>query len=71
MAAVILHYLAKHELAADTAVGIAHWWMERDERAVSIEVVEQALTDLVRAGILEQRQLLDGTTIYRRAVRET
>jgi hypothetical protein len=71
VAAAILQYLAEHEQAADTAAGIARWWMGRDNGALSIDVVELALTDLVRAGLLEQRQLPDGTTIYRRAGRET
>ena len=68
---IILQYLTDHEQAADTAAGIAGWWVGRGEPRVSAEAVEQALTDLVRSGILEQQQLPDGTTIYRRAGRKT
>ena len=71
VAAVILQYLAEHEQAADTAAGIARWWMALDDDGVSIEVVEMALADLIRAGVLEQRQRPDGTRIYRRAGRAT
>ena len=67
----ILQYLAEHEQAADTAFGIARCWIGQDDAPPSAEVVEVVLADLVRAGVLEQRQLPDGTTIYRRAGRET
>ena len=71
MAAAILQYLAEHDQAADTAKGIARWWMGREQSAVSVDVVELALTDLVEAGVLETRLLPDNTTIYRRRGRET
>jgi hypothetical protein len=66
----ILQYLARHGQAADTAFGIARCWIGQDDVAPSPEDVEAVLADLVRAGVLEQRQLPDGTTIYRRAGRE-
>ena len=67
----ILRYVADHEQAADTAFGIARCWIGREDVAPSAEVVEAVLAGLIRAGVLEQRQLPDGTTIYRRAGRET
>jgi hypothetical protein len=62
----ILHYLTTHEHAADTAAGVARWWLGRSDRPTSIGAVEEVLSDLARRGLLEQQRLPDGTLIYRR-----
>jgi hypothetical protein len=58
-------YLQVHTDAADTAAGIARWWI--GGRRVSIETIEAAMRLLIDRGIAEQQALPDGTVIYRAA----
>ena len=62
----ILSYLARHREAADTAQGIAAWWLS-DAPPVTVAVAESALTQLVEQGLVERQALPDGTVIYRGA----
>lgn len=58
----IRRYVREHPGAADSAAGIAAWWL-REPTGVS-EAVEEALAQLVREGVLQREQLADGTVVY-------
>ncbi|HQY07119.1 MAG: hypothetical protein IPG57_10185 [Burkholderiales bacterium] len=60
----VLSYLAAHPEAGDSAVGIAQWWLPMMQMDFSLEVVQQALDQLVERGMLQRRQLADGGYIY-------
>jgi hypothetical protein len=62
IAACVRRYVALHPGAADSAVGIAAWWL-CEPRKVS-PAVEEALTELVRIRVLQREQLADGTVMY-------
>lgn len=62
----ILHYLQTHPNAADTAEGIAMWWLGKNECDMEIKTVEDALNKLVRKGLLRRRQFQDGHVLYSR-----
>lgn len=53
----IVTYLAAHPQALDTLDGIARWWIETDRK-----VVEPALAELERRGIVRRREL--GAAVY-------
>lgn len=65
MAREIGGYLRAHVDAADTAAGIARWWIRA--RKSSIETIEAAMQLLIEQGIAEQQALPDGSVIYRAA----
>ncbi len=56
-------YLARHPLAADSAEGIASWWLGGGLE-VSVEEVCAALARLIDQGLVAWRQLPDGRHIY-------
>ena len=58
-------YLARHPAAADTAQGIAQWWLP-PQMQHGLSTVEEALALLVAAGIVERRVLPDGREVYGR-----
>ena len=60
----ILKYLAAHPRAADTAAGIANWWLPRQRYEEEIQKVQQALDDLVERGLVAKTTLADGTILY-------
>jgi hypothetical protein len=60
----ILYYLASHPHAADSAEGVAHWWLGPYAAAVALPDVELALRQLVERKELRQESLADGTTLY-------
>ena len=60
----IMDYLAKHPFAADTAEGIALWWMKRQRYEASIKLVGLALEELTSRGLLEKTLLSDGAFLY-------
>lgn len=57
----IVAYLAARPHAADSATGVARWWLGLDPSAATVAEVEAALQVLVRRGRL-RRVVLDGTT---------
>jgi hypothetical protein len=61
----ILGYLHAHPQAADSADGVARWWVDASLGA-TLPVVQAALADLVRRGLLRQVRLPDGSTLYAR-----
>ena len=56
----ILTYLRAHPGAADTADGIAEWWLG----GAPLADVQAALDELVTAGEVRCIGLVDGTTLY-------
>jgi Fe2+ or Zn2+ uptake regulation protein len=66
IARLIEQYLAAHVGAADSLKGICIWWLPGEEHGADPETVKRALDGLVNGGLVEEVQLVDGTTIYRR-----
>jgi hypothetical protein len=58
----IERYVGSHPEAADSAAGIAAWWLRESE--CSLSVVEAALDKLVREAVLQVTRLPDGTLVY-------
>lgn len=59
-------YVSCHPAAADTLEGIARWWLVRSVPP-ELDLVEAALEQLVRRGVLTRRMLPDGNCVYARA----
>jgi hypothetical protein len=57
-------YLASHRNAADTALGIARWWLARPDADPVLSRVEAALERLVRRGVAISSLLPDGNRVY-------
>jgi hypothetical protein len=57
-------YLATHPLAADSAEGVARWWLRASGAQASPADVERALAALVRRGRLRCVTLADGNRLY-------
>ena len=51
-----------HPDAADTAAGIASWWLEDED--VAVELVERVVQGLVEGRVMERRLTPDGAAIY-------
>jgi Fe2+ or Zn2+ uptake regulation protein len=62
----ILDYLSLHPKAADTAEGVARWWLRRQRFEVRLEVVARALERLFREGVVSRTLIRNGNSIYRR-----
>lgn len=62
----IRRYLAANPDAADTAEGIAVWWMPPSVPHAAPEHVQRVLDRLVAAGELARVGLAGGTVLYRR-----
>jgi hypothetical protein len=56
----ILAYLQVHPQARDTREGILRWWILEQRIREETRKVEQALTELVRDGLLCRIQACDG-----------
>ena len=61
----ISDYLATRPNAADTAEGILHWWLKRQQFETSLTVVHQAIDILIAQGVLFEASTPGGETIYR------
>ena len=57
-------YLAHHPLAADSADGVARWWLQSSSVQAAPAEVEAALAGLVRRGRLRCVILADGNRLY-------
>jgi hypothetical protein len=64
LAVEILDYLASHPLAADSAEGVARWWLGPARASVTQEQVDRALELLVLRGRMRHLTLTDGTVLY-------
>ena len=60
----ILAYLASHPHAADSALGVARWWLGPHASVLPVSDVESALRQLVARRQLREEALSDGTTLY-------
>ena len=67
----IERYVAQHPAAADSAEGIAQWWLPAMGVDASMNEVTQALEALVDLGVLERSPLPGGQAIYRAASQPT
>lgn len=67
----IMAYLHEHADAADTAEGIAEWWLTEAPRPTT-RMISRAMEWLLSQGRIERKHLPDGTVVYRnvRATRE-
>lgn len=54
-----MRYLDLHSDAADTARGIAEWWIRRDVVATA-----QALARLLEFGVVDSYHVQDATSVY-------
>ena len=64
VAVAVLHHLQAHPLAADSANGVARWWLGPAHTNVTLEQVERALKLLVSRRSLRCLKLKDGTVLY-------
>lgn len=64
IAAAILAHLESNPLAADSADGVARWWLGTAHPDVTVEQAECALDWLVSLGALRCLTLTDGTALY-------
>ena len=66
----IVHYLVRHNEAADTTSGIAEWWIKRD-----VPRTANALTKLRDHGVVRSHVVQDTNSVYTltksRFIRET
>ena len=64
LANAILGHLHAHPLAADSAAGVAQWWLEPPHDSAALAHVEQALEMLVAREVLPRLRLSDGGVLY-------
>lgn len=58
----ILHYMELHPHAADTAEGIATWWLKHNR--VKLSQVQAAVENLVKRNMAIRRKSPDGHILY-------
>lgn len=54
-----MHYLIRNSEAADTARGIAEWWINRD-----LPSTQEALVKLLECGVIRSHPVQDSTFVY-------
>ena len=64
VAETILARMGSHPLAADTAAGVARWWLGPTHAGVTTSQVTQALDLLVACRAMRRLKLMDGTLLY-------
>ena len=67
IASAILAHLHTHPLAADSASGVARWWLGPAHASVTPDEVEGALKGLVARHVMRCLPLMDGTLLYSQA----
>ena len=60
----IVDHLRRHPRAADSAAGVAGWWLAPERAGAALEQVESALDLLVSRGVLQRLPLTDGGVLY-------
>ena len=65
LAAAIEAYLTVHPAAADSAQGVADWWIGEMGVRASVPDVRAALEVLVKRGVVEAQVMVDGRKVYR------
>jgi hypothetical protein len=71
IATAIKDYLIEHPAAADSARGIADWWLPGMGIEASLDEVRAALDLLTKDGTVEVQVIIDGRNIYRTAAPAT
>jgi len=61
----LLAYWTEHPGAQGTVEEIVSWWVLEQRLRETIQDVQRALDDLVKAGVIDQGQHLDGRACYR------
>jgi hypothetical protein len=61
----ILAYLLDHPDAQDTLEGVAEWWLLERKIRDHVEIVKEALDELVREGWVIQLESVDSRIHYR------
>jgi hypothetical protein len=64
LTAAIEAHLVAHPAAADTAEGVARWWLGSQGLAASKQDVEAALDELARVRRVRRVELADGNWLY-------
>ncbi len=70
IAQTIERYLSAHPNAVDTVDGITNDWLKTERVMAAPRQIQQAVSLLVDRGLLYQRYLPDGTTLYQARSRE-
>ena len=65
LAEAIRDYLARHPDAADSAEGVAKWWLGPLGTEATTADTEQALLYLYGLGLIDRQTLPDGRALYR------
>ncbi|MGA7981304.1 MAG: hypothetical protein WCA32_13920 [Chromatiaceae bacterium] len=65
LATAIEAYLSAHPAAADSAQGIADWWVLETGLNASVSDVRKALELLMQEGVVEVQVMVDGRKVYR------
>lgn len=67
IAEAIRRYLQERPNAAETAEGVARWWLARQRRDDTVSLAQQALNYLEQRGHVVKFYLAGGKVMYRRA----
>ena len=68
ISAAILAYLQAHPGAADTAQGIACWWLPAELRG-DVDLISRVLDDLAAQGLITRRSNADRHLLYSSATK--
>lgn len=60
-------YLARHPDAADSPAGVRQWWLPQELQTIPLELIRQAMQELVASGDMRCSTLPDGTELYAHA----
>ena len=60
----ILNYVRTHPDASDTPLGIVKWWLPEYVAEGAVEIIDDVLDDLAKAGALQCVRLPDGGLLY-------
>ncbi len=60
----IMSYLREHPHSGDSVEGISLWWVMRQRITESIYAVQQVLEHLQSAGLIYERRMADGRSVY-------
>lgn len=64
LAREILSYLREQPHSGDSVEGISRWWVMRQRISDSIHTVRQVLEHLQRVGLIAERRMADGRSVY-------
>ena len=64
LAREIISYLREHPHSGDSVEGISRWWVMRQRIQESIYAVRQVLDHLEGAGLIHERRMADGRSVY-------